>query len=57
MEGDEEHVMNTDEFINSSAEYEHTTRLEDSHDDEGTSVSKPPSRICLPAEVLQSLKN
>ncbi|MCI62697.1 hypothetical protein A2U01_0083954, partial [Trifolium medium] len=48
--------MNTDEF-NSSAEYERTTRIRDSHDDEGTSVSKPPPRICLPTEVLESLKN
>ncbi|MCI67567.1 hypothetical protein A2U01_0088826, partial [Trifolium medium] len=49
--------MNTDEFLNSSAEYERTTKLGDSHDDERTSVSKPPPRICLPAEVLRSLKN
>ncbi|MCI58505.1 hypothetical protein A2U01_0079760, partial [Trifolium medium] len=49
--------MNTDEFLNSSTGYERTTRNEDSHDDGGTSVSKPPPRICLPAEVLQSLKD
>ncbi|MCI90028.1 hypothetical protein A2U01_0111318, partial [Trifolium medium] len=57
MEGNEEHIMNTDESINSSAEYERTTRFGNSHDDEGTSVLKPHPRICLPAEVLQSLKN
>ncbi|MCI91808.1 hypothetical protein A2U01_0113103, partial [Trifolium medium] len=57
MEGNEEHTMNTDEFLNSSVEYERTTRIWDSHDDEGTSVSKPPPRICLPAGVLQSLKD
>ncbi|MCI88183.1 hypothetical protein A2U01_0109469, partial [Trifolium medium] len=39
------------------AEYERTTRIGDSHDDEGTSVLKPPPRICLPVEVLQSLKD
>ncbi|MCI50385.1 hypothetical protein A2U01_0071629, partial [Trifolium medium] len=57
MEDNEEHTMNTDEFLNSSAEYERTTRTGDSHDDEGNSVSKPPPSICLSAEVLQSLKD
>ncbi|MCI31082.1 hypothetical protein A2U01_0052293, partial [Trifolium medium] len=42
MEGNEEHIMNTDEFLNSSADYERTTRIGDSHNDEGTSVLKPP---------------
>ncbi|MCI46350.1 hypothetical protein A2U01_0067590, partial [Trifolium medium] len=57
MEDNEGRTMNTDEFLNSNTEYERTTRNEDSHDDGGISVSKPPPRICLPAEVLQSLKN
>ncbi|MCI88265.1 hypothetical protein A2U01_0109551, partial [Trifolium medium] len=53
MEGDEEHIMNIDESLNSSAEYERTTKFGNSLDDEATSVSKPHPRICLPAEVLQ----
>ncbi|MCI69483.1 hypothetical protein A2U01_0090745, partial [Trifolium medium] len=57
MGGNEKHIMNIDESMNSSVEYERTTKFGNSPDDEVNSVSKPHPRICLPAEVLQSLKN
>ncbi|MCI78680.1 hypothetical protein A2U01_0099951, partial [Trifolium medium] len=41
----------------SSADYEWTTRTEDSLDDDGTSVSKPIPSIYLPAEVFQGVKD
>ncbi|MCI97332.1 hypothetical protein A2U01_0118633, partial [Trifolium medium] len=40
----------------SSADYEWTTRTEDSLDDDDTSTPKPIPNICLPAEVLQDVK-
>jgi hypothetical protein len=55
--GPDDHVMNTDEFLNSSSEYERTAKTGDSNADEGNSVSKPPSLIYLPPEVLQGLKD
>ncbi|MCI51238.1 hypothetical protein A2U01_0072482, partial [Trifolium medium] len=41
----------------SNADYEWTTRTEDSLDDDDTSVPKPIPNICLPAEVLQGVKD
>ncbi|MCI58253.1 hypothetical protein A2U01_0079507, partial [Trifolium medium] len=41
----------------SSADYESTTRTDDSLDDDGASLPKPIPNICLPAEVLQDVKN
>ncbi|MCH85646.1 hypothetical protein A2U01_0006495, partial [Trifolium medium] len=57
LEGNDERTMDTDEFMNSSAGYERTARTGDSNEDEGISVSKPIPSICLPSEVLQSLKD
>jgi hypothetical protein len=55
--GPDDHVMNTDEFLNSSSEYERTAKTGDSNADEGNSVSKPPPLVYLPLEVLQGLKD
>jgi hypothetical protein len=55
--GPDDHVMNTDEFLNSSSEYERTAKTGDSVSDEGTSISKSPAHIYLPPEILQGLKD
>jgi hypothetical protein len=48
----DDHVMDTDEFLNSSSGHERTARTEDSNADEGNSISKPPPDFYLPPEVL-----
>jgi hypothetical protein len=53
----DDHMMDTDEFLSSSSEYERTAKTGDSNADEGNSVSKPPSLVYLPPEVLQGLKD
>jgi hypothetical protein len=44
----DDHVMDTDEFLNSSSEHGRTARTGDSNADEGNSVSKPPPDFYLP---------
>jgi hypothetical protein len=46
--GSGEHMMNTDDFINSSAGYTRTAKTGDSTADDGTSVSKPLHNIYFP---------
>jgi hypothetical protein len=53
----DDHTMDTDEFLNSSGERAHSAKTGNSHDDEGTSVSKPPPEVYLPREVLPGLKD
>jgi hypothetical protein len=53
----DDHTMNTDEFLNSSSGYAHTAKTGESNGDEGNSVSKPPPDVYLPSEVLQGLRN
>jgi hypothetical protein len=53
----DDHTMDTDEFLNSSGERAHSAKTGNSHDDEGTSVSKPPPEVYLPRGVLQGLKD
>jgi hypothetical protein len=55
--GPDDHVMNTDEFLNSSSEYERTAKIGDSVADEGTSILKSPAHVYLPPEILQGLKD
>jgi hypothetical protein len=53
-----DHVMNTDEFLNSSSEYNRSNaKTGGSNVDEGDSVSKPPPFVYLPPELLQGLKD
>ncbi|MCI58128.1 hypothetical protein A2U01_0079381, partial [Trifolium medium] len=56
-EDNEEPVMDTGEFLNSSAGYGRTAKTGDSLDDDGTSVLKPLPSICLSAEVLRGIKD
>ncbi|MCI61778.1 hypothetical protein A2U01_0083035, partial [Trifolium medium] len=57
-ESQAEHIMNTDEFINeSSAGYARTPRTGDSQEQDGTVVSKLFPTICLPSQVLQTMKD
>jgi hypothetical protein len=53
----DDHTMDTDEFLNSSGERAHSAKTGNLHDDEGTSVSKPPPEVYLPRGVLQGLKD
>jgi hypothetical protein len=54
----DEHVMNTDEFLNSSSEYERSNaKTGGSNADEWDSVSQPPPLVYLPSEILQGLKD
>jgi hypothetical protein len=53
----DDHTMNTDEFLNSSSGYAHTAKTGESNGDEGNSVLKPTPDLYLPSEVLQGLRN
>jgi hypothetical protein len=53
----DDHVMDTDEFLNSTSDCEHSAKSGGSNADEGNSVSKPPTHVYLPPEILQSLKD
>jgi hypothetical protein len=53
----DDHVMDTDEFLNSTADCEHSAKSGGSNADEGNSVSKPPTHVYLPPDILQSLKD
>jgi hypothetical protein len=53
----DDHTMNTDEFLNSSSGYAHTAKTGESNGDEGNSALKPPPDLYLPSEVLQGLRN
>ncbi|WJX26710.1 hypothetical protein P8452_15595 [Trifolium repens] len=57
VETHDDHVMDTDEFLNSSSDYDHSNaNAGGSHVDEGDSALKP-APFYLPPEILKGLKN